>query len=380
MRPTATLAALLCIAPFAGAAPQKGTPEPEELIAAWNRLEAADRKDTVDWFVAECDRAQDFRAQLERYVLEQVGQAGVELPAAGDPPTYDPERHCPAQPIPRRFVNTSKGKHAKLAKGFLDPSARAMRPAVRYDWATGGLVRLEAWDTPERIAQNAALGFTPYTDLVEAWVLQQLDTGEMRATAEAFGHAYADRSGNAYREVTLYTAWSSGQEIEMPDVECLGIVHALDKDWKTYVAPVNPRLHRKLYTQIGDHFVPYRAYRDLRESIARTFVTYEPELAASYATTRDRLHGFWERAGSDPAKLAKELPGAKTWRDWFVKESRAVDADEELRTRTRSRMAALRRSESWARRTFHGILVEYGAFETKEPEGAGEPAGGGGGR
>lgn len=370
--------ALLALTSPSLAAPQRGVPSAEELMTAWSRLDEADRKDTVDWFIAECDRAQDFRANLERFVMEQVGGPRVELPAAEDPPTFDPELHCPGQPIARRFVSTKSGKHKKVVEEMLSGLERPMRPAVVYDWARQELVRVAPFDDPERIAHNAAHGFTPYTDLVEAWVVKSLDGGEMADQAKAFGHAYADRSGNAYREITLFEAWGSGRDMEMPDVECLGIVHRLDDDWKTYVAPVNARLHRRLYGQIGDHYVPYKAYRDMREAIARTYVTYEPTLPTGYATTRDKLHGFWERAASDPEALGQTLPKPSKWREWFAKEGRAVDQDDELRGRTRGRMAALRKSGQWARRTFHGILVEYGAFE--EPDKApGQAKEGGGG-
>ena len=352
-------------------APQRGVPTPEELLRAWSSLEEAERKDTVDWFIAECDRAQDFRAQLERFVLEQVGGPRVELSAASAPPVFDPARHCPKQPIQRRFVSAKTGKHRKVVQEMLSGLERVMKPAVRYDWARGELIRVAPFDDPQRIAHNAAHGFTPYTDIVEAWVVKSLDGGAMGDQARAFGHAYADRSGNAYREITLFEAWGSGRDMEMPDVECLGIIHSLDDDWKTYVAPVNARLHSRLYGRIGEHYVPYKAYRDLREAIARTYVTYEPALPTGYSTTRDKLHGFWERAGSDPAALARSLPGTDDWKEWFIREGRAVDQDDELRGRTRGRMSALRKSSQWARRTFHGILVEYGAFEKKDVRGAG---------
>lgn len=364
-------AVLIALAPPALCAPQRGVPSAEELLRAWSSLEEADRKDTVDWFIAECDRAEDFRAQLERFVLGQIGGPRVELRPAEAPPTFDPERHCPAQPIKRRFVSTKAGRHRKVVDDMLGGLERAMKPAVRYDWSRGELVRLAPFDDPRRIAHNAAHGFTPYTDLVEAWVVQSLDGGAMSAEARAFGHAYADRSGNAYREITLFEAWGSGLDMEMPDVECLGLVHSLDDDWKTFVAPVNARLHGRLYARIGEHYVPYKAYRDLREAIARTYVTYEPSLPTGYSTTRDKLHGFWERAGSDPAALAGTLPDPDEWREWFAREGRAVDQDDELRGRTRGRMSALRKSSQWARRTFHGILVEYGAFDTKEEGGDG---------
>ena len=46
---------------------------------------------------------------------------------------------------------------------------------------------------------------------------------EERSALAAFGPAYTDRNGNVYPGVTLYDAWASGPEIEMPDVDVLGV-------------------------------------------------------------------------------------------------------------------------------------------------------------
>lgn len=385
----ATLSGTLALA--APAASQKELPSPEEMFQAWKALDPADARDTLDWFVAECDRADHFRAQLERYALGEAGRIDQELPAAGDTPTFDPARHCPAQVIPRRFVDADDPRHGAAIAKLTQGTGRALVPAVRYDWASGRIVRVRPWDDPERLARNASRGFSPATDFVEAWVTGVLDRGEERAAAAAFAHAYSDRNGNAYREVTLFEAWCSGTEIEMPDVECLGIVHALDHDWTTYVAPVPPRQHQALYTRIGEHFSAYRRYRDLREALARTYLTRDPVLPTGYGPARERLHAFWERAGSDPAALAKDLPDAEGWRAWFAEQSKVVDGDEELVARRAARSRALWVAEDWTRRTFHGILTEYGAYEKAAAGGAPpaerppapappSPPGGGGGR
>lgn len=349
-----------------------GAPSAEVLLAAWGRLSESERADTTQWFIAECDRAEDFRSGLERYVVRQIDGPLHEWPAASETPRFDPQTHAPAQIIKRRFADPSAKANAKtfqrVAGGTLK---RNFRPAVVYDWASGEIVTVARWDDPERVAMVAAAGFTPYTDVVEAWVTKALDDRSMAEHAKAFGHAYSDRNGRAFKELTLYHAWSSGAELEMPDVECLGIIHSLDDDWKTYVAPVPPRQHQKLYSTIAGHFSDYRKFRGLRDAAARAYSQSSPKLPRGYARTLKRLHGFWESAGSDPQKLAKELPDAKAWEDWLNKKGAQVDGDKDLVGRRQGRIRALKDSEAWSRRTFYGILREYGAFDPpakKAPE------------
>ncbi len=361
-----------------------GAPSQEDLIAAWKRLSPSDRTDTTQWFIAECDRAQNFRAGLERYVMEQIDGPPHDWPAAEQTPRFDPKTHAPAQIIPRKFVDPTSKAHSKTFKRVAGGTLkRNLTPAVVYDWAKGEIVTVARWDDPERVAMTAAAGFSPYTDLVEAWVTKSLDDRSMAGHARAFGHAYSDRNGRAFEAITLYHAWSSGAELEMPDVECLGIIHSLDDDWKTYVAPVPPRQHQKLYSKIAKHFSAYRKFRGLRDAAARAYLQSNPKLPRGYARTKDRLHGFWESAGSDPAKLATELPDAKDWEDWLNKKGAAVDRDGELVGRRRGRIQALQASEAWTRRTFYGILKEYGAFDPVEapkvpPPAQGDGAGKGG--
>jgi hypothetical protein len=360
------------------------TPTADELYAAWQGLSEEDRRDAVDWFVAESDRAQDFRSTLERFVLDRhrANRYGwPEAPVA--PPLYDTAKHCPAQLIPRKFVDTGSKRFAatveKLVGGRRE---RDRQDAFRYDWAAGTVVTVGPWDAPERIAFNASRGLSPYTDLVEALVEQQLDAGEVRAEAAAFSHAYSDRSGNAYREITLYDAWSAGTEIEMPDVECLGMLHDLEDDWHSFTAPVPGRKQRRLYDRLGVHYAKLRKYRALRTALARTYLSADPVLPGGYGPSQLRLNGFWELQRSDPTKMAEDLPTAKGWGKWFEERAAQADDDPEVVARSRARMKSLAESRDWSRRTFQGILKEYGAFDPKpatEPASTGDGSNGAGG-
>lgn len=339
---------------------------PDELFDAWSALEERKRVDTSQWFLAECDRSTTFRSRLERYLVQSVDGNPHDWPPSGERPTFDPKVHTPGQVIERSFVDVERAPYARtfdrLKGGFVD---RAFVPAVEYDWSRGEIVQLMQWDDPERIARNASRGFTPYTDLAEALVERQLDDRSFAVHAEAFGHAYADRTGKAFREVTLYTAWSSGAQLEMPDVEVLGIYHALTDDWKTYVAPVPGSQHRPLYKLIAEAFSEYRKYRDLRTAFAVTYLQARPELPKGYAGLRTSLHGMWEMFGSDPAKLAGELPSNEDWESWIESTGTQARRDADVDARRRGREKALEDSSAWARRTFEAILDEYGAFDPK---------------
>ena len=189
----------------------------------------------MDWFVAESDRAQDFAPPWSAPPID-IGRTVADGRSSGRTAPLRHGQHCPHL-IPRKFVDTGSKRFAatveKLVGGRRE---RDRQDAFRYDWGGGTVVTVGPWDAPERIAFNASRGLSPYTDLVEALVEQQLDAGEVRAEAAAFSHAYSDRSGNAYREITLYDAWSAGTEIEMPDVECLGMLD-LEDDWYSFTAP-----------------------------------------------------------------------------------------------------------------------------------------------
>jgi len=331
------------------------------LLARFDALKPELQREAVEWFSAECERLPTFQRQLIDHVVRSLGRATYGWPEAPAPRTYDPARHTPAQVIPRRFVDTSKGAHRAVVERLLRKvPPRELAPAHAYDWGLGTVVELPGTGRldPRRVAQNAVQGIDPRLDLIEAIVTQQLDDGRYRAEALAFSHAYADRDGNAYRELTLYDAWASGAEMEMPDVECLGLVHDLADEWKRWVAPVPPAQHKALYGWIGERFSAYHRARGLRTALARSFLLADPVQRDAYGPAEGRLHAFWERVASDPQALAPTLPDGLGWAAWMDREGAKVDSDLELWQRAEARRAALRESQAYVRRTFEGILKE----------------------
>jgi hypothetical protein len=346
-----------------GLAQDAPTPTDAELLAAFQKLDGPTQKEAVDWFASECERLPTYQRELIDFILRELGQDPLAWPDAPAPECYDSAHHTPGQVIPRRFVDTSKGPHAKVVERMLRKvPKRELEAAYVYDWGLGTVVEVGELRDPLRVARNAVRGIEPRVDLIESIVLMQLDGGKYREVAKAFSHAYADREGNAYRELTLYDAWASGADMEMPDVECLGIVHDLEGDWKRWVAPVPPSEHETLYAWIGERFVPYHRARGLRTALARSYLLAEPVQRDGYGPAEGRNHAFWERIASDPKALAKTLPDGEAWSKWLEKEGAKVDNDRKLWQKAEARRAALRESQAYVRRTFVGIMRELGAL------------------
>lgn len=363
LRRAALIAVAVAVATGPARAQDPAQPSDAALLAAFEKLDEPTQREATEWFASECQQLPTYQRELIDFVLRELGQDPLAWPAAQEPHCYDAATHAPGQVIPRRFVDASKGAHAKVVERMLRKvPKRELQPAFAYDWALGTVVDLGGHRDPHRIARNAVRGIEPRVDLVESIVTRDLDDGEHRAEAKAFGHAYADREGNAYAPLTLYDAWASGADMEMPDVECLGIVHDLAGDWKRWVAPVPPKEHERLYAWIGERFVPYHRARGLRTALARSYLLADPVQRDGYGPAEGRQHAFWERAKSDPKALAKELPDGKKWSAWIEKEGAKVEKDRELWARAEARRKALRDSQAHVRRTFVGILRELGAL------------------
>ena len=165
----------------------------------------------------------------------------------------------------RRSPEAGRASEEDLRRRFR--SARLDR-GLGYDYATREVRHTRDVKDPERIFKNGLAGCAPDLDLCAALVERMLDDGSQQKTLAAFAHAYTDRDGRVYPGVTLYDAWSSGVEIEMPDVDTLGIVHTLLDDWKTWKAPVDASQHDKLYAKIGELYRALHRLQGLRHALA----------------------------------------------------------------------------------------------------------------
>lgn len=338
---------LLALAPVlqegkSKAEPQKNLPKDAELEAAWTALGPEERTDLAQRFVAEVEWLDTLQAALIAHARELSPVDPGLLEDAPPTPFYDPHVHAPGQPIERTRLKPdhafAAAERERLVGGV---RARKLRSAWQYDWGVRTVQRTGDPEDPDLIFHNALAGYAPGADLAEALIAQALDRGEEQKVLAAFGHAYTDRAGNVFPGITLYDAWGSGQELEMPDVDVLGIIHDMLNEWKKWVAPMPSSQHDKVYEKVGEMYQDARRYRGLRQALAIAYLNGSGELRDSYAGHLIRLHALWESVKSNPVELAPELPDADAGSKFLETWKRKVDRDPKLLNGGAARRAAL---------------------------------------
>ena len=357
---TLVIAALvLGLAPCAPPCDAHAPDAAERARAAFARLTPAEQKDVVDFLESEIARVRTFQMDLARWLIANQERDPKAWPAEPARPWFDPVRHAPAQPIARRALEPDDPRVARVRRELgVAPDERAWA----YDWASGDVVHRAAHDTPARAFDLAVAGLHPRHDLLRALVERALDDGAERRSLAAFEHAYTDRSGNAYPGITLYDAWRSGAEIEMPDVDCLGIVNTVLDDWTTWTSVVPGHRQESLYQRIGELFQPAHRHRELRVAIAATFLEANPGLCCGYEGSIGNFHALWEDCASTPATLRARLPSADGWKDFLAGWVERCTKDGALYQRGLARQATLASEGATIRAVLDGVLEEYGAF------------------
>ena len=343
--------------------------EDARAMQAFRLLKPAEQQEVVDWMASTVAGTKTFRVNL---VARTVAAAAVDESKLGPPPAaewFDPKLHAPGQPIPRKLVPAADARNAKLRRALVKDSGRDWRPAWRYDWARGTLVRIDAPADPERVWANALAGRAPREDWTEALVEAALDDGSQRKALAAFAHVYTDRAGAAWEGVTLHDAWKSGADIEMPDVDVLGIVHLLKDDWTTWTAPVPSSQHERLYTLVGGWFRAANRHMTLRREAARAYLDATEPLPDGYAHLAVNFHALWDEHESDPAALRAALPAPDALEGWLEELTRRVREDPKLWERGKVRADALARDADGVRAAALWVLKEYGAYEALDRAG-----------
>jgi hypothetical protein len=285
--------------------------EDEAALSAFESLSPADRKDLADYFHLEAKHLGSFQLSLVAFVLNGQDRDPAAWPEEQAAPVFDSKEHTPENDIPRHPLEAGSPSVQELSRLiFKKVPAPRLDSAWRYDYSSRELRRTKAWKDPERVFRNGLRGFLPDLDLAEALVERALDDGAEQKALAAFAHAYTDREGGVVPGITLYDAWACGAEIEMPDVDALGIVHTVLGDWKTWRAPVPASKHEALYDRIGELFVPAQRHRGLRHAIASCYLAGSAVLRDGYTDQLDNFHALWEDCRSTPAEMAKRLPPA----------------------------------------------------------------------
>ncbi len=325
-----------------------------------------DQKRLIGYLNLDLTHQESFALTCVRHALTLADQDPGFFSDAPETPHFDPSTLAPGQPIPRKPLDLDSKAYQSFAAQLERPRpARRYRAAWAYDWQLREPVRLQDPDDPVRHFENACAGFPPQLDLAEALVLQALDDGSQAESLAAFAHAYTDRNGGVYPGITLFDAWSSGVEMEMPDVDVLGLATALlpklDRRW---VAPIPGSQHKNLYGQLFDRFTPAKQYRGLRESLARTYLQSRPVLHDGFtAAHHDPLHSFWELHASTPTAVAGELPSTKKWEDFLGKLVKETNRDKDRLQGAINRRVALEQSEAFVQRRVVALMKDLGWFE-----------------
>ncbi|MCC6409088.1 MAG: hypothetical protein IT453_18150 [Planctomycetes bacterium] len=331
--------------------------------AAFETLSPDEQVGLVEALAIESANIGTFQMVLVRFVLGSEEIDPGLRPDAAPLEWYDPETHAPKQPIARRVLAPDDPRVATAENEILGALER--REAVSgwaYDWGRREVVRLANERDPWRVFENALLGLPPYWDLAEALVEQRLDDGTYQKVLAAFGHAYTDRVGGVYTNITLYDAYASRASIEMPDVDTLGLVHEVLGDFETWKSIVPESQHEALFGRLGELYMPAFHFRGLRNAVARTFVCGSTELRDGYQQHLDNFHALWESAGSDPAVLAAQLPDETKWSEFLVGLTERAPTDELFALRGLRRRVTLDQNGAEVRRYLYWLLEQADAY------------------
>jgi hypothetical protein len=387
-------AALLAIAPVAqtpaeyaaaheaklGALRRAAEQQVRELEDAWKYLRGSERRELTEYFTAQTRALESRQRALVARAGKLADRDSSLWPVERELAYYDPQTHAPRQPIKRKRLAPDDQRVISAQNELAPPLPGALHAAWRYDWGARGLVRSAApaltEDDAERVFANACLGLPPDADLAIALVERALDDGAQAAAQAAFAHAYTDRDGGVY-PFTLYAAWGSGRDIEMPDVDTLGLYHELFGDSKRFVAPVPNKLHKELYdATLFPRFAAARVHRAPREGLAQTWLRAEPTLSQGYDAAVIRFHALWHYMNEQPPALGKTLSENTDWDRYFTAWTASLAKNQVLYERGHERQLALYADEQALRGLMSSCMRELGLLgRTALPEAESKPGG-----
>lgn len=368
IRNARAIACSLALACSAGPvmAQAKESADVARLRKAWSVLLPEEQADVAAWFTADVAHLGTFQQRLLAFALALEPDDPAFLPEDPGIEFFDPKEHAPGDPIPRRWLEPDDSRATAETKRMVAKlAAPPLSTAWRYDWGTRTVVRSGDFQAPEHVFELAMAGLPPQSDLAIALIERALDNGEEQVALGAFGHAYTDREGWVFPGLTLYDAWCSGQEIEMPDVDSLGLVHTITGKRGRWVAPIPSSEHDPLYDLIGKHFQRVHRFRGLRSALARSYLSGSARLEAAYLPHLMRMHGLWEQCEADPAKLVPLLPASDDSAKFLPGFAKKFDKNGKQVTAAKNRWATLDADAQKVRDLLQQILQESGAFERK---------------
>ncbi|MBK8974502.1 MAG: hypothetical protein IPM29_01110 [Planctomycetes bacterium] len=222
-------------------------------------------------------------------------------PLVFDPARWASEEHAAGRAPSRTPIARDDPRWQRLAQRYARPPwLPELRREVDYDWADGRLVRLQPLDYDALFA-NAAYGFAPGTDEALAGILLRLDRagGErQRKLGTWFAHTYCDLEAHCYPGITLYDAWYSGEQVDVPDVDAIPFAWEI-LGQRSLRSPLSGPPRDRLYEAIRDAALEYRQHRTLLEAAAAAYVRAAPTMDPTYALLVPRFHYLFATRGDD---------------------------------------------------------------------------------
>ena len=280
----------------------------------------------------------DANPVIQRIVSMQ--RAHGALPPGAAPPYHRAAKWAKGVAPKRKVIRAGQAKYAAMRQRY---PARTLLPdlhkAVWYDWGRGMIVRRDAPLTTREQMENLLAGYPPGSDDTLAQILAKLDSDpKMRPLAHYFGHSWASLDAEVFEGITIYEAWYSGEQVDVPDVDAIPFEQRV-LGTRKFRSPIPAGKRREwLYQQVRDAALRFRKYRTLREAAAAAYFRASPKLDPVYESLVPRFHFLYVTYGEDLGAVSRLMSESKDRRAFFdavgaLIEKRPTDWDRRLARR-----------------------------------------------
>ncbi len=279
----------------------------EHALARFHELDPVDRTEVV---VSVLDTLRASDHELVRQAAEL--RAEPPFPTAAMPAplerAFDADRYAPALGLETTLVRRGSPRWKRVVRDLLRGHEP---PRNRWSWdpAQRRLLAPPAPPPEEEVLAALIAGSWPDDGFLDAVGFGLLDDDAHMARIGAyFDHLYRDRLGRVYEDVTLYDVWNSQRRFEVSDVEAIAFLREIEGDRRT-VSPIPTSRHDEIYRRIEEAFVRWRAYRVLREGLARRWSTPHAAPTPTFAAVAERLDQAWVLTRHEPSRMRVRLGG-----------------------------------------------------------------------
>ena len=202
---------------------------------------------------------------------------------------HDPAVYAPG--VKRSFARDGSTKSVELEDDFYIPGSEpAYVGRVVYDFGLNIGIDTGVELTADDEIWNLFLGYPPDTDILVAWLKMKLDhADELDAISQHFSKVYCDLDGSAYHGLTLYGAFASSSQFDMPDVDVIAYAQNVLGD-HSFVAPIpQNRRVQNLYQEMQDGFLSSYRHNTLVTYIANMLINPEAPIHLVHESLRERI-------------------------------------------------------------------------------------------